>query len=187
MAQTPAERPDSPLARLVPDGGEVDAAIQIHSPVVGIGQGAQSDVKIDDDTVSSQHARLEYDTGGWRITDLESRNGTYLEGVRLAPGIPTPIAEGALLALGAVKFQFMTSDAVDLEKARAEYSAVPEKVPLAERSALRLPLWLLLLVLLVVAALIALFFWFGGEPAATGPAVEATTAIVLPAATTPPA
>ena len=67
---------------------------------------AGCDVVVDDDSVSAQHARLEYDMGGWRITDLQSTNGTAVEGVRLAPGVPTPLPYGVTVRLGGVQLQF---------------------------------------------------------------------------------
>lgn len=171
---TSVSRPEDPLAALVPDGGaEGGDEIPIHSPVVQIGQGAQNDVTIDDDTVSTQHARLEYDSGSWRVTDLESRNGSYVEGVRLAAGVPTTLAEGAILAFGAVKYRFTTNPGADVDRARADYAPAPEKIPLSERSAFRIPVWLLVLVVLFVAALITLLVLFGGDPATVEPAVEA--------------
>jgi hypothetical protein len=188
MSSTPAPRPDGWLAALVPEGGGDGAAeMPIQSAVARIGQGAQNDVRLDDDTVSTQHARLEYDAGGWRLTDLESRNGTYIDGVRLAAGVPTPIAEGALLGIGAVKLTFITHAGADPEKARAEYAPAAAPTPIAERSTFRVPLWLFLLVVIVLAMLIGLFFWFGGDPGAGEPAVQALLRVSVHPLAPPPA
>jgi hypothetical protein len=43
-----------------------------------IGRGADCDIVLDDQFVSSHHARLDIDTRGVSITDLGSRNGTYV-------------------------------------------------------------------------------------------------------------
>src|SRR5687768_3141117 len=40
--------------------------------------------EIDDERVSREHATVEWQAGGWRIVDLESRNGTFVDGARLA-------------------------------------------------------------------------------------------------------
>jgi DNA-binding NtrC family response regulator len=40
--------------------------------------------EIDDERVSREHATVEWQAGGWRIVDLDSRNGTFVDGVRLA-------------------------------------------------------------------------------------------------------
>ncbi|MBA2544876.1 MAG: sigma 54-interacting transcriptional regulator [Deltaproteobacteria bacterium] len=41
-------------------------------------------VEIDDERMSREHATVEWQAGGWRIVDLDSRNGTFLDGARLA-------------------------------------------------------------------------------------------------------
>ena len=76
--------------------------ISIATPVVTIGQGPQNDVVLDDDSVSRLHARLEFELGSWMLTDLESTNGTAVEGTRLAPGVPTPLAYAAVTVLSAI-------------------------------------------------------------------------------------
>jgi pSer/pThr/pTyr-binding forkhead associated (FHA) protein len=53
-----------------------------------VGRGSQCQITIDDDTVSSAHARLQLDSQGQRvaITDLNSSNGTFLNGKRMTSG-----------------------------------------------------------------------------------------------------
>ncbi len=43
------------------------------------------------DTVSRQHARVTFENGKWYIEDLNSSNGTYLDGVRITPGKKTEL------------------------------------------------------------------------------------------------
>ncbi len=40
--------------------------------------------EIDDERVSREHATVEWQGGGWCIVDLDSRNGTFVDGARLA-------------------------------------------------------------------------------------------------------
>ncbi len=40
--------------------------------------------EIDDERMSREHATVEWRAGGWRIVDLDSRNGTFVDGARLA-------------------------------------------------------------------------------------------------------
>ncbi|MBV9108566.1 MAG: FHA domain-containing protein, partial [Gemmatimonadetes bacterium] len=81
-----------PLASFgVAAGPRYGEQIPVPAPVVTIGRGGDADVVIDDDSVSAKHARLEFDLGAWRITDLNSTNGTAIEGVKLAPDVPTPL------------------------------------------------------------------------------------------------
>src|SRR3954469_2536261 len=59
-----------PLATFgIAAGPRYGEQIPVPAPVVTVGRGAGCQVLIDDDSVSAQHARLEYDLGAWRITD----------------------------------------------------------------------------------------------------------------------
>ena len=45
-----------------------------------IGRGADCDIKINSEAVSSHHARIHKTTKGWAVSDLDSHNGTKLNG-----------------------------------------------------------------------------------------------------------
>lgn len=161
----------APMANLVPPGSGPLAnlalmagpryghELPVPSPVVVLGRAANADVRIDDDSVSDRHARLEYDSGAWRITDLDSTNGTAVEGTRLAPGLPTPLPYGATVRLGGVQLQFRQVEAADVEAARAEYVA-PEapRTLREERTGARFPVWLVLVILVILAVLAAIVY-----------------------------
>ena len=126
--------------------------IPVPAPVVTVGRGAGCQVAIDDDSVSAQHARLEYDLGGWRLTDLNSTNGTAIEGVKLAPDVPTPLPYGATVRFGGVKLHFREVADADVDTARAGYVAPEKEVTLREeRRGFRFPLWLAVLILILLA------------------------------------
>jgi pSer/pThr/pTyr-binding forkhead associated (FHA) protein len=55
--------------------------------------------------VSRQHARLHYTSGELTITDLESANGTFLNGVRLDAGARQTIKDGDEITLGQLAFR----------------------------------------------------------------------------------
>ncbi len=60
--------------------------IKSHRPVyikkkdVLIGRGDECDIQILSDTVSSRHARIHQTSRGWALSDLDSHNGTKLNG-----------------------------------------------------------------------------------------------------------
>lgn len=148
----PAGRPLASLALMA--GPRYGEELPIPSPAVVVGRAAACDVVVDDDSVSAQHARLEYDLGAWRITDLGSTNGTAVEGVRLAPEVATPLPYGASLRLGGVQLQFREQEGADVDAARAGY--VPPEAARTlreERRGARFPLWLVFLVLLIAAVI----------------------------------
>lgn len=171
---------DGALAVFVPSTGPEDGpGIAVRTRVAAIGQAPSNDIVLDDDTVSSRHAQLEFEGDGWKLTDLESRNGTFVDGVRLAAGIPTPLPRAATVAFGAMELLFNPTPGAD--PASASEPEVRERVPIAERKALRLPVWLLALIVLLLAVLIALTVAYGGGAApAVDSATETPTALLLP-------
>lgn len=60
--------------------------VKTHRPIylrkkdVLIGRGDNADIQINLDTVSSQHARIHLTSRGWALSDLNSHNGTKLNG-----------------------------------------------------------------------------------------------------------
>lgn len=54
-----------------------------HRPFV-IGRDSDADVRLMHNKISRHHARVYYERGQWWISDLDSRNGTYLDGALLS-------------------------------------------------------------------------------------------------------
>lgn len=169
MPIAPRDEPTTALASFgIHAGPRTGEQIPIRSPVVTIGTGGQSDVVLADDSVSKIHARLEYEMGGWRLTDLGSTNGTYVEGVRLAPNVPTPLAYGSSVRLGGMALQFHPVESADPDAARAGFTPPSAPTPLAERrGGFRLPVWVFLLILIVLAVLLLFVLDMSG-PAPAG-------------------
>jgi len=65
-------------------------------------------VTIDGSTVSRRHARIVVVSGRATVEDLESTNGTWVNGKRVVG--PTPLAPGDQLALGSEKLQLRLRD-----------------------------------------------------------------------------
>lgn len=76
-----------------------------------IGRGPGGEVVVLDGSVSRDHAELTRGDGGWQVRDLGSRNGTQLDGQRIAGRALLP--RRALLRVGDVGFVFI-GDAVAL-------------------------------------------------------------------------
>jgi serine phosphatase RsbU (regulator of sigma subunit) len=51
----------------------------------------------DAEKVSRMHARFTFDDGRWSVSDLSSRWGTFVNGVKLSPGQEMPLNEGDLI------------------------------------------------------------------------------------------
>jgi predicted amidophosphoribosyltransferase len=56
--------------------------------------------------VSRRHAQLIREAGSWYVTDLDSTNGTYLNGVELQPKVRVALEDGDRLVLGEVEVVF---------------------------------------------------------------------------------
>jgi membrane-bound lytic murein transglycosylase D len=54
-----------------------------------LGRGEECDVRFSDPKVSSYHAEVFWENGKWWIRDLESRNGTFIDGTRITR-LPLP-------------------------------------------------------------------------------------------------
>ena len=67
-----------------------------------VGTHERSDVRLTDDTVSRFHCELTVEERGVRIRDLESRNGTVVDGTRVLDGF---LRDGSMLVLGATWLQ----------------------------------------------------------------------------------
>ena len=64
-----------------------DRPAQLVLPLLGgrldLGRAAQEQLFENDDRVSREHCRVELDGPGWTVTDLDSRNGTFVQAVRI--------------------------------------------------------------------------------------------------------
>lgn len=81
---------------------------------------------ITDNAVSRAHAELTPDMGVWYIRDLDSQNGTYVNGVRLAER--TRLRPGDQVRVGQTLFVFGVTDASETEASRFVRLAGPGRV-----------------------------------------------------------
>jgi len=83
-------------------------------PEVVVGREADCDFSLDDQTVSSQHARLSYHHKQWWLEDLASTNGTYLNDDPVSS--PVVLSHGDEVRLGRVGIKIeIGADGSDLK------------------------------------------------------------------------
>jgi pSer/pThr/pTyr-binding forkhead associated (FHA) protein len=70
---------------------------ELIGDAVTIGRAPSNDIVIDHPTVSAQHARLTKSPSGYRIKDLESTNGTQINGVSISDA---QLKDGAEIRFG---------------------------------------------------------------------------------------
>ena len=73
-----------------------------HEPMT-IGRSSESGLVIRDDYTSSHHARLLLQGDRWMLQDLDSTNGTFLDGQRVRAAVAIPL--GATIKVGATTFE----------------------------------------------------------------------------------
>lgn len=71
-----------------------------------IGRHAQNDIVLEHPAVSRSHARITQGDGATLIEDLDSNNGTFVNGERLVPAQPRPLRPNDTIRIGPVKFIF---------------------------------------------------------------------------------
>ena len=78
------ETPVPGLVKIFSGGRPQCVPVRLDGAPIVLGRFAASDVTVvDDDRISRRHTRIEVRGRGVRITDLESRNGTYVDGARV--------------------------------------------------------------------------------------------------------
>src|SRR5919199_700253 len=69
-------------------------------PSVRSGSATDNDVVIANQRVSRYHAQLRWVESSWLVYDLDSTNGTWLDGQRVFPSQPRVLGAGSVLRLG---------------------------------------------------------------------------------------
>src|SRR5712691_9667494 len=75
-------------------------ALEPPMGVVRVGRAADNEIAIDNQRVSRYHAQLRWVESSWLVYDLDSTNGTFVDGQRVAPTQPRVLGPGAQLRLG---------------------------------------------------------------------------------------
>ena len=100
---------------LVRSGGLVGQRLVVRTPVVNIGRADYNDLVIPDPSVSTSHAKLQRREGVWVLLDLDSTNGTFVDGEQVKGD--APLAPGASVRFGEVELVVEpTDDALGVAK-----------------------------------------------------------------------
>ena len=97
-AKPPPKRRGSPTHVLVTEGANTGERADLeHAPIL-IGRGNDAAIRLDDDYVSTRHARIAASGDQWFVEDLGSTNGTYIGSVRITQ--PTTLTLGTQVRIG---------------------------------------------------------------------------------------
>lgn len=85
-------------------GSALPEAVALQGERVTVGKATSSDIALEDPTISHLHAAFELFGSGWCITDLGSRNGTYVQDERILG--PRALRAGDEIRIGGVRLVF---------------------------------------------------------------------------------
>jgi hypothetical protein len=97
-AKQPSRRRGSPTHVLVVEGANAGERAELEQAPILIGRGNDAAIRLDDDYVSTRHARIAASGDQWFVEDLGSTNGTYIGTVRITQ--PTTITLGTQIRIG---------------------------------------------------------------------------------------
>jgi pSer/pThr/pTyr-binding forkhead associated (FHA) protein len=91
-------RKGSPTHVLVVDGANRGDRADLSQAPILIGRGSDAAIRLDDDYVSTRHARIAASGEQWFVEDLGSTNGTYIGSARITQ--PTTLTLGTQVRIG---------------------------------------------------------------------------------------
>lgn len=107
---------------IVLTGNSIGHIFRIEKPVSVIGRSGDADIQLDEESISRHHVRLHKVDEAFEIEDLGSKNGTFLNGVRLKGR--APLRNGDRFQLGAASVvRFSLLDTLEDEALRRLYDA----------------------------------------------------------------
>lgn len=103
MAEAEKRQLQRRWAWLKPAGIALRSPFPINKNQVIIGRDIKCDVLLLNDSISRRHAEIVREGSGWRIRDLGSSNGTFINGQRKSESL---LNEGDLITLGDINMTF---------------------------------------------------------------------------------
>ncbi|WP_156686530.1 oxoglutarate dehydrogenase inhibitor Odhl [Mycobacterium sp. Marseille-P9652] len=106
VAETAEALPSGSALLIVRRGPNAGSRFLLDQPVTSAGRHPDSDILLDDITVSRRHAEFRLDEeGNWTVVDVGSLNGTY---VNRQPADSTVLANNDQVQIGTFRLVFLT-------------------------------------------------------------------------------
>lgn len=94
----------APASQLVITGGSLAGQqLALTGRQFTIGRSADSDLIVNDEYASTHHAKLVFINGDWMLQDLDSTNGSYLDGERIST--PVVVPQNTQVRIGQTTFE----------------------------------------------------------------------------------
>ncbi len=98
-----ADLPDTSASLVVRNGPQAGVALSLEAPVTTLGRHQDSEISLDDITVSRRHAEIVRTAAGYVVRDSGSLNGTYVNNQRIDEA---PLRQGDELQVGKFRLVF---------------------------------------------------------------------------------
>jgi pSer/pThr/pTyr-binding forkhead associated (FHA) protein len=105
----PGAESSAAASLVVASGHRAGTRFDISGNTASVGRHPESDVFLDDITVSRRHVELVESPTGYALRDVGSLNGTYVNGQRIEGEVP--LTNGDELQVGKFKLLFLVSSA----------------------------------------------------------------------------
>jgi len=92
------KRRGAPTKLVISEGANAGVSVPLEEAPILIGRGADATIRLDDDYVSTRHARFVPHGEEWYVEDLGSTNGTYIGSQRITT--PMVVSIGVQVRLG---------------------------------------------------------------------------------------
>ena len=97
-SKTPKRRRGAPTQLVITEGSNAGVAVPLADLPILLGRGADATIRLDDDYVSTRHARFVPNGEDWYVEDLGSTNGTYIGSQRITT--PMVVTVGVQVRVG---------------------------------------------------------------------------------------
>jgi pSer/pThr/pTyr-binding forkhead associated (FHA) protein len=92
------KRRGAPTQLIISEGANAGVSVPLEGAAILLGRGADATIRLDDDYVSTRHARFVPHGDDWYIEDLGSTNGTYIGSQRITT--PMMVSIGVQVRVG---------------------------------------------------------------------------------------
>lgn len=106
--------------------GKVEERALIERSFV-IGRSLKSNVVVDSESISRQHCLIEFKNDCFFITDLQSVNGVFIGGERIAPSLKTPFQTYMELTLGEIEIRLEWKESANSSDFKTTKTKYPEQ------------------------------------------------------------
>ncbi|RIK39216.1 MAG: transcriptional regulator [Chloroflexi bacterium] len=112
MQTKPGEKRVSRYAKLVClSGPRAGTEYELTKEIIAVGRSNTSDIVLEDQFASRQHAEIRRVEVTYQVHDLKSKNGVTVDGVRLAPGGTAWLQDGSEVQFASTRFRFQDPSA----------------------------------------------------------------------------